>query len=126
MMKTYFKQRLIDKIYLEARPEEENGFSYDIHEDFTTITEGRCESDSEPVSIDTLIEQLISLKKLGANYVSCDWHCDHQELELHGYEFRTATEEEIAEHELKIAKSELHRKQQEILRLEAELVKLKK
>ena len=125
-MEMYFKQRLINQIHLEARPEEEHGFSYDVHDDFTVIQEGRCDSESEAVNIDTLIESLNSLKASGANYVSCDWHCDHQELELYGYEFRKANAEEIKEHELKIANLELSRRQKEILRLENELSKLKK
>ena len=126
MSTVYFKKRLIDRRFLEARPEEENGFSYDEHDGFTVLEENYPQQpEAEPVNIDMLIKELTDLKQKGSNYVSCDWHGDHQELELYGYEFRKATEEEIKEHELKIAEADLARKKKEIQRLEAQLNKLK-
>jgi hypothetical protein len=121
----YFKQRLIDQKFLESRPEEDNGFSYDDHEDFTVLEDGYRQSEAEPVNIDALIKELTDLKQAGANYVSCDWHGDHQELKLYGYEFRKATEDEVKANELKLAEAELARKQKEIERLESQLNKLK-
>ena len=77
------------------------------------------------ILIDKLINILQDFKSKGANYVACDWHCDHQELDLYGFEFRKATEEEIAEKELEFAKREANRKADEIRQLEAKLEKLK-
>lgn len=54
------------------------------------------------VKIDSLINILNEFKEKGANYVACDYHCDHQELDLVAIELRPSTDEEIDEKKLRI------------------------
>lgn len=54
---------------------------------------------SHPIPISEL-EQIISdCKKIGSNYISIDYHEDHQEYEINGYEVHISTKEEIKEYE---------------------------
>lgn len=126
-MKQYFKvNRIANKITLESNPECDFGVGYDMEEgDDYTILPNSYWFESGLISIKRLIEQLKELQSQDANYVTCYWHEDHQELELIGYEFRQACESEIVEFKKKIAEEELESKQAEIKRLEDKLKQLK-
>lgn len=54
------------------------------------------------VKIDSLINILNEFKENGANYVACDYHSDHQELDLVAIELRPSTDEEIVQKNLRI------------------------
>lgn len=124
MNKVYFTNKFIDKRYLTSTPEEDNGFDYEKDDGYQTLGD-RNNSDAGLVKIDELIKTLQDLKDKGSNYVACDWHCDHQELEVHGFNFRKATEEEvkIEEDKIKVEKNILKKRQ--IEELERQLAKLK-
>lgn len=120
----YFTQKLIDKQYLEDTANEDNGLDYEIHDNYEELGEP-LHSDAGLVSIEKLISILVDMNSKGANYVSCDWHCDHQELEIHGVLYRASTEEEkqaeLDKHTQKLEAS----KQREIQALEQKLKSLK-
>lgn len=128
MSKLYFTNKFIDKKYLESNPEEDNGFDYENHDDYEEIKIGISDSnysDAGLVKIDELITILQELKDKGANYVACDWHCDHQELEVYGFNYRKSTDEEVQEVEnAEKVKKELL-KQRQIKEMEEKLAKLK-
>lgn len=90
----YFTQKLIDKQYMLDTANEDNGLDYEIHDNYEVLGD-TLHSDAGLVSIEKLISLLVDLNSKGANYVSCDWHCDHQELEVHGVLYRVSTKEEI-------------------------------
>jgi diketogulonate reductase-like aldo/keto reductase len=90
----YFTQKLIDKQYLQDTAHEDNGLDYEIHDNYEKLGQ-KLYSDAGLVSIEKLIAILVDMNSKGANYVSCDWHCDHQELEVHGVLYRASTKEEI-------------------------------
>jgi hypothetical protein len=124
MSKLYFTTKFIDKKYLASNPEEDNGFDYENHDNYKEIGDVN-QSDAGLVKIDDLITILQELKEKGANYVACDWHCDHQELEVHGFNYRKSTDEEVQEVEnVEKAKKELL-KQRQIKEMEEKLAKLK-
>ena len=124
MSKVYFTNKFINKTYLTSTPEEDNGFDFEKDDDYQTIGDTNY-SDSGLVKIDELIKTLQDLKEKGSNYVACDWHCDHQELEIHGFNFRKSNDEEVKIEEDKIqAKKDLLKKRQ-IEDLEKQLAKLK-
>lgn len=125
MSKVYFTSKLIDKVYLTSTPEEDNGLDWEKDNSYQTLGDENY-SDAGLVKIDELIKTLQDLKDKGSNYVACDWHCDHQELEVHGFNFRKSnTEEEVKVEEDKIqAKKEILKKRQ-IEDLEKQLAKLK-
>jgi len=126
MSKIYIKTKFIDKLYLESRPEEEMGFDYDEHDDFVNQVEGKQEYIvGGLVKIDEIIKNLQTLKEAGSNYVDIDFHEDHQELEITGFDVHRMSEKEILEYELSIRKNDSERKQKEISELEAKLQKLK-
>jgi hypothetical protein len=50
-----------------------------------------------PIKIDELRKILTVIEKSGCNYVSIDYHCDHEEYEFYGADVHAATEEEIKE-----------------------------
>jgi hypothetical protein len=120
----YFTQKLIDKQYLLDTANEDNGLDYEIHDNYEKLGD-TLHSDAGLVSIEKLISVLVDMNSKGANYVSCDWHCDHQELEVHGVLYRASTKEEIQveldKHTQKLEAS----KQREIEALELKLKTLK-
>ena len=121
---SYFTNKFIGKHYLTSNPQEDNGFDYEIDDDYRETGDVN-QSDAGLVKIDELITILQELKDKGANYVACDWHCDHQELEVHGFNYRKSTDEEVQEVEDALnAKKELM-KQRQIKELEEKLAKLK-
>jgi len=113
----------IKEAYIESRPEEDLGLDYDVHIQDENLGED-CYSDAGFVNIDILIEKLKYFKESGANYVACDWHCDHQELELYGVNLRLASEDEIRDHLITIAQAAVDKKNDKIKQLEGELKKL--
>ena len=126
-MDIFFKINKIGQtVDIPSRPEEDLGFSYETHEDYTILPNpGNFYTEAGLVKIEDLEEQIQFLKANGANYVACDWHSDHEELEVTGFEFRRATEEEILEFQKGIAKRDLERKEKEIKQLEEKLKALK-
>ena len=124
MSKLYFTNKFIEKKYLASYPHEDNGFDWDVNEDYEEIGDNN-QSDAGLVKIDELITILQGLKEKGANYVACDWHCDHQELDVYGFNYRKSTDEEVqAIEDAAKAKKELL-KQRQIKEMEEKLAKLK-
>lgn len=124
MTTKYFTTKFIQKIGMESRPEEENGFDYESYESYEEIGDVN-QSDAGLVNLDKLINTLQLLKEKGANYVACDWHCDHVELDVYGFNFKPSTDSEIKIVEDAIlAKKELL-KQRQIKELEDKLARLK-
>jgi hypothetical protein len=120
----YFTQKLIDKQYLLDTANEDNGLDYEVHDNYEELGEP-LHSDAGLVSIEKLINILVDMNSKGANYVSCDWHCDHQELEVHGVSYRASTKEEIQVELAKHGKKLEASKQREIEALEQRLKSLK-
>lgn len=120
----YIHQRNIQEISLDCRPHEELGFDYDTYGNFIELGEGLL-SDAGLVKIEDLIEKLTEMRSHGATHVACDWHCDHQELDLYGVEYRLATQEEIDAFHNKNKKQAEDKKQREIQLLEDKLKTLK-
>lgn len=121
---SYFTNKFIGKKYLTSNPQEDNGFDYEIDDDYRETGDVN-QSDAGLVKIDELITILQELKDKGANYVACDWHCDHQELDVYGFNYRKSTDEEVQALEDAIkAKKELL-KQRQIKEMEDKLAKLK-
>jgi len=121
--KIIFVQKKIDNVYIESRPEEENGFDYDEDMTFDTIGDGTY-SGLIPVSV--LIEKLVELNSAGVNYVEIDYNCDHQEYEIAGYEFRQANEQEVEEYFQKQNRIEEDNTEYQIQLLEKQLEELKR
>jgi hypothetical protein len=120
----FFNLKSIGRKDIVARSEEDLGLDWDHHSDSKTFGD-TLYSDAGLVKIEELISTLVELNSKGANYVACDWHCDHQELEVYGVEFRLATPEEVATY---IAKRDQDKKESDeakIKRLEEQLKTLK-
>lgn len=121
----YFKQAYIRRIDIESRPQEDLGFDYDIDEDYHTLGDTVYRAEADLVSLDVLISTLNTLKDEGANYVACDWHCDHGELKVHGFTFIVAPQEDVDAHLESVKAKTERKKEQEIKALEEKLKKLK-
>lgn len=82
--------------------------------------------ESDPISIDSLIETLVDLQKKNCNFVEIMHHSDHHGYNLNGLYMRKASQEEIEEFE----KEEFERKKtlalEHIERCELEIKKAKK
>ncbi|CAB4175335.1 hypothetical protein UFOVP1247_112 [uncultured Caudovirales phage] len=120
----FFNLKNIGHKDIAARSEEDLGLDWDIHSDTKTLGD-ILYSDAGLVKIEDLIAALVELNSKGANYVACDWHCDHQELEVYGVEFRLSTPEEATVY---IAKRDQYKKESDevkIKRLEEQLKTLK-
>ena len=73
----------------------------DPEEEHLEIYEGDTARMNDPIKIDVLRHYLDQLVQQGANYVSIDFHTDHQELELDGIHIGIASTEETLFHEQK-------------------------
>lgn len=123
----YFISKFIGSESLESRPEEDFGFDYDNYGNFNIIGDDPYfKIDVGVVSITQLIARLKEMQTKGANYVGCDWHCDHQELDLYAYKLSASNPDEI-ENEIKsIQNLKTAKKEHEIAELEKRLEILKK
>jgi len=127
MEKIYITSKFIGNESLESRPEEDFGFNFDEHEDYQILgDEPSHKSEAGLVSIDYLMRELETLKVKGANYVGCDWHCDHQELDLYGFHLIASNSDEIQAKIDALKHRQQKNKEQEIANLEEKLKKLKK
>ena len=114
----------IGQVDIRANAEEDLGLDWDVHSDTTTLGEA-VYADAGLVKIEELIATLIDLNSKGANYVACDWNCDHQELEVLGVEYRLATGDEVKPVLEKRRELAEKKKAREIELLEEKLKKLK-
>jgi hypothetical protein len=120
----FFNLKNIGRRDIVARSEEDLGLDWDHHSDSKTFGD-TLYSNAGLVKIVDLISALVELNSKGANYVACDWHDDHQELEVYGVEFRLSTPDEVAKY---IAKRDQDKKESDeakIKRLEEQLKTLK-
>jgi hypothetical protein len=120
----FFMLKNIGHTDIRANAEEDLGLDWDIHSDSTTLGEA-VYAVAGLVKIEELIATLIDLNSKGANYVACDWNCDHQELEVCGVEFRLATEDEVKPVLERRREQAEKKKAREIELLEEKLKKLK-
>ena len=96
----YIKSVFKRKISMESRPEEEMGYnSDDIDSNYEFIGDVPYhKTDAGLVNIKTLIEKLKEMESKGINYVGCEYHSDHIELDLYGFVLEEPTESEIGEY----------------------------
>lgn len=118
-----FNQEVIGQVDLISNPEEELGLDWDIHAD--SIVNGVLYCDAGLVNIDHLIDTLTEMRGNGATHAACDWHCDHQELEVCGVRFELASEEERRAYFDQVKSRVEKKKEMEIKDLEEKLAKLK-
>jgi len=102
-MKTLIQKPIIH-INSEELPNEMRvdilGRNYD-DDPYDEIYLGNAAHLNDPIKIDVLRKYLDQLEERGANYVSIDFHTDHQELELDGMFVGLATQQEIDQHKQK-------------------------
>lgn len=126
-MNICISQHLIDKIEIDDVNHElrtEFGFySADDTNEFIVTNEETSYHESEIVNIDTLINSLETLKKMGSTHVSVDWHCDHLSYELYGYAVNYAEDHEIEDYQNKQKLKADKRKQ--ITELQKQIVQLR-
>jgi hypothetical protein len=126
-MNKYITSKFDQKIEIYSRPEEDFGYDYEIHSSCDTIGSNYWDyTDSGLVKIDTMIEHLNELKQNGSNYVGCEWHCDHGEMELYGFSVNESSQPEIDEYLEGIKTKERKKKEAEIKLLEDKVRNLKK
>ena len=126
-MDKYITFKFVKKVEIYSRPEEDCGFDYETY--------SKCErlgdkvwnhTDSGLVKIDVLIQELLKLQDKGSNYVGCEWHCDHEEMELFGFHINESTDDEVKLHLENIKTKERKIKEEEIRLLEVRMETLKK
>lgn len=125
MEKFYTTSKSIGKETLESNPEFELGFDYD-GQHIEIGDDPFYKSEAGPVSISDLIEKLQLFQNNGANYVCCDWHCDHVELDIYAFKMSVSTPEEIESYLDVLKRTKQTTKENEIAELERRLNILKK
>lgn len=99
---TYVTSKFKEKSYLEETTSDNFGFDWNTNSYFEIIGDKPWEKTrSGLIEINRLIDELVSLREKGSNYVGCEYHCDHRELELFGFELTSSTQEEIDYHKEK-------------------------
>jgi hypothetical protein len=123
----FITSKFIGSKSLESRPEEDLGFDYDEYGNFDILGDNPYDkSEAGVVDIVQLMTILSEMKAKGANYVGCDWHCDHQELDLYGFNIITSTSDEIKAKIDALKHKEQKSKEKEFAELEKRLEILKK
>ena len=125
MEKFYTTSKSIGKETLESDPEFNLGFDYNGHH-IEIGDDPYYKSEAGPVSISDLIEKLQLFQNNGANYVSCDWHCDHGELDIYAFKMTVSTSEEIESYLDILKRKRQIDKENQITELEEKLKILKK
>jgi hypothetical protein len=112
---TYVSCEFIEKNYLEETISDDFGFDWEGNGFFEIIGEQPWDkTDSGIFQIDKVIDELVDLKNRGVNYVGCEYHCDHRELEIYGFKVTPATDEDIENHNKKIKEEEISKHKKEI------------
>ena len=127
-MKTIFiKSKFIKEACLDSNPQEDFGFNYEDHETYNILGDKFYDkTDVGLVSINVLMAELRQMQNNGANYVACDWHCDHEELDLYSYSLSETTSDEVQTHIESLYNLNQKNKEKEIAELEKRLELLKK
>jgi hypothetical protein len=119
-----FHRDLVGENSLASRLDEELGLDWDIHSD-SVVLGNEIYSEAGLVNIEELIGILTEMQGNGATHVACDWHCDHQELDVHGVAFTLATADERKEYFNRVKRAAEDKKQAQINSLENQLKSLK-
>ena len=123
----YITSKFIGQESLESRPEEDFGFDYEEENTYEFIgVLHYLKTDDGIVNIVKLIAELNKLKDKGANYVGCDWHCDHQELDLYAFNLYVSTSDEVQTEINSLNLMKIAKKEKLIAELEENLKILKK
>jgi hypothetical protein len=126
-MNLYITTKYNKKVEIYSRPEEDFGYDYETFSSCDNIGDLYWNhTDSGLVNIDVMIEHLKELKEKGSNYVGCEWHCDHGEMELFGFTITKSSEEEIQKFLDDKKSKERKKKEEEIRLLESKVENLKK
>lgn len=125
MEKFYTTSKSIGNETLESKPEFDLGFDYN-GQHIEIGDDPFYKSEAGPVSISDLMQALQLLQNNGANYVCCDWHYDHVELDIYAFKMSVSTPEEIESYlDILKVKNQIS-KENEIIDLEKRLILLKK
>jgi hypothetical protein len=126
-MDFYITTKFVEKEEIYSRPEEDFGYDYENDNRIETIGDVYWNyTESGLVNIDVMIQHLEDLKQKGSNYVGCEWHCDHGEMELYGFSMKMSSKPEIDEYLEEIKTKERKKKEAEIKLLEDKVKNLKK
>ena len=116
-MKHRIFKRLIHKVYSEDLYTWDELFTEEeTDEEFPEeiLVNAEYGSDARPINIDELQKLIDELKEKGCTHVEIDYHCDHLNYDLYGYEIRRATKEELEAETKKEEESIKKRKEKEI------------
>lgn len=122
--KMYINHTKVQEVYIESTPAEDLGWTWEEYVEYVEIGDP-VYYDTGLVPIDRLMEVLTEMKANGCNYVACDYHFDHRELEVHGSNYRIATEQEIENYTKGQQERQKKADQDAIERLEKQLHALK-
>jgi hypothetical protein len=126
-MDFYITTKFVEKDEIYSRPEEDFGYDYKNDNRVETIGDMYWDyTESGLVNIDVMIQRLEELKQKGSNYVGCEWHCDHGEMELYGFNINKSSQSEVDEYLEGIKTKERKKKEVEIKLLEDKVKNLKK
>lgn len=126
-MDFYITTKFVEKDEIYSRPEEDFGYDYENDNRVETIGDVYWDyTESGLVNIDVMIQRLEELKQKGSNYVGCEWHCDHGEMELYGFNINKSSQTEIDEYLEGIKTKDRKKKEDEIKLLEDKVKNLRK
>lgn len=128
-MKHAIYKRFIESVYSEEIYGWEEFFTDDEVDDeypetILGIGTDRYGSEASPIRIDEVEKLLAELKEKGCSHVEIDWHCDHLNYELHGYEIRKATREELDNKEEENSDTAKRKREEQIKNLKNQIKEL--
>ena len=91
-----------------------------------TIDKNECRvADAAEISIKELKKIIEKVEKTGANFIAIDFHGDHGEYDIYGFEMVRAQPKEIEENDKTIAEAKEEKKATKIAELQAQIDKIK-
>ena len=126
-MKRTIDNTIVAEIKVEINsPELKSDYEFDLlgEERYDAAWEEDCvetiglQVEQYPFSIEKLRKILDDLEQNGCNYVSIDYHCDHEEYNFYGVNLHVATQVEIDEEDEKQKQKELREIQDALAKLE--------
>jgi hypothetical protein len=114
----------LDKFKRFMTQEEIDRYEQDGDVDIELVPEDY--GDAEDIPIELLKEMIEKAEKAGANYIQVDWHCDHGEYDIYGYNITRFTKEQEEAREKVERVGEKMKISGKIRNLEAQIEELKK
>ena len=102
--------------------EERDKYEYEID----AYTDNDTDSEARDIPIEDMKALIQKAEDAGANFISIDYHCDHEEYDIYGSKISRISDIDVIKEKKKQAIAEALKKKDKIRNLEDQIAELKK